>query len=551
MGSTRYNNIKTRLLTIAILGFFLGFLYSQQQVSAYSETDNHNQYIAPAPGGNLQATTKIVTTEERDLGNTVRVDPLDKFKKYRGGFDIKNKHYWSSTLFTGIYGYAIAVFGLLLGLAYGVTLLSTALCCKTRRTVKNKKRQFYCSSRYCSLWPIFLGTALTVLAIAASGVVLVGSSKFHSKANTIMHIIVDTADGASATLHNVTGAMRNIPDNLGTNQNKTGTFVFPNSTTEKIDTEASEIKRQAKKNRDMIEKGLSIMYITTTVVVTLNLIALIALSVAGILKFRRVIYMLIIISWLLAVLCWAYFGLYYSTAMFLGDTCTALEDFQLDPNNSSLSSIIPCDELRSAKSVLLDTRIGIYNLVNQVNIKISALRPLFSTDLKLVCNPFTAPPEYNYQPANCPANTIQIADIPQVVKIFSCSNGDSCKKGNFVSASEVVKMEAYTSSIQNLLDAFPGMESLADCQVVKDAFTEILTKHCNPVKKSAKMVWSALVVLSSLMVVLVSIWTITAFHDSKHHFAQGSILPQLAGTKSEEFELPNASINKSEYQLEP
>ncbi|RZC93699.1 hypothetical protein C5167_016329 [Papaver somniferum] len=549
MGSTKYN-IKTRLLTIALLGFFFGFLYSQQQVSAYSETDNHNQYIAPAPGGNLQATIKIATTEVRDLGNTVRVDPLDKFKKYRGGFDIKNKHYWSSTLFTGIYGYAIAVFGILLGLVYGVTLLSTALCCKTKKSVKNKKRQFYCSSRYCSLWPIFLGTALTVLAIAASGVVLGGSSKFHSNAKTIMHIIVDTADGASDTIHNVTGAMRNIPDNLGRNQNKTGTFGFPNSTTEKLDTEASEIRRQAKKNRDMIEKGLSIMYITTTVVVTLNLIALIALSVAGILKFRRVIYMLIIISWLLAVLCWAYFGLYYSIAMFLGDTCTALKDFQLDPNNSSLSSIVPCDELRSAKSVLLDTRIGIYNLINQVNAKISALRPLATTDLMQVCNPFTAPPEYNYQPANCPANTIQITDIPRVVKILSCSVGAPCDKGNFMSG-ELEKIEAYTSSIQNLLDAFPGVESLVDCQVVKDAFTEILAKHCKPVKKSAKMVWSALVVLSSLMVVLVSIWIITAFHDSKHHFAQGSILPQLAGTKSEEFELPNASINKSEFQLEP
>ncbi|KAI3889023.1 hypothetical protein MKX03_012456 [Papaver bracteatum] len=549
MASTKYNT-KTRLLTIIILGFFFGFLYSQQQVSAYSGTDNHNQYIAPAPGGNLQVTTDIVATEVRDLGNTVRVDPLDKFKKYRGGFDIKNKHYWSSTLFTGIYGYAIAVFGILLGLVYGVTLLSTEICCKTKKTAAEiKKRQFYCSSRYCSLWPIFLGTALTVLAIAASGVVLGGSSKFHSKAKIIMHVIVDTADGASDTIHNVTGAMRSIPDNLGKVQNKTETFGFLNSTTEKLDTEASEIRRQAKKNRDMIQKGLSIMYITTTVVVTLNLIALIALSVAGILKFRRVIYMLIIISWLLAVLCWAYFGLYYSIEMFLGDTCTALEDFQLDPNNSSLSSIVPCDELRSAKSVLLDTRIGIYNLINQVNANISALRPLFPTDLVQVCNPFTAPPEYSYQPANCPANTIQITDIPRVVKTLSCSNGESCNNVNFISTSELEKMEAYTSSIQNLLDAFPGMESLVDCQVVKDAFTEILTKHCKPVKKSAKMVWSALVVLSSLMVVLVSIWTITAFHDRKHHFAQGSIRPQLAGTKSKE--LPNASINKSEYQLEP
>lgn len=32
--------------------------------------------------------------------DTVRVDPLDSFKKYRGGYDIRNKHYWSVSLHT-------------------------------------------------------------------------------------------------------------------------------------------------------------------------------------------------------------------------------------------------------------------------------------------------------------------------------------------------------------------------------------------------------------------------------------------------------------------
>jgi hypothetical protein len=27
--------------------------------------------------------------------HTIRVDPLDNLKKYRGGFNITNKHYWS------------------------------------------------------------------------------------------------------------------------------------------------------------------------------------------------------------------------------------------------------------------------------------------------------------------------------------------------------------------------------------------------------------------------------------------------------------------------
>lgn len=52
---------------------------------------------------------------------------------------------------------------------------------------------------------------------------------------------------------------------------------------------------------------------------------------------------------------------------FSSDTCTALENFQQNPENNSLSSILPCDELLSAKSVLFDVSGEIYNLVNKVN----------------------------------------------------------------------------------------------------------------------------------------------------------------------------------------
>lgn len=34
----------------------------------------------------------------RQPDNTIRVDPLDNFEKYRGGFNITNKHYWSVNL---------------------------------------------------------------------------------------------------------------------------------------------------------------------------------------------------------------------------------------------------------------------------------------------------------------------------------------------------------------------------------------------------------------------------------------------------------------------
>jgi len=39
----------------------------------------------------------------RQSDNTIRVDPLDHFRKYRGGFNITNKHYWSVNLSTFLF----------------------------------------------------------------------------------------------------------------------------------------------------------------------------------------------------------------------------------------------------------------------------------------------------------------------------------------------------------------------------------------------------------------------------------------------------------------
>lgn len=45
---------------------------------------------APAPGGEATKST-IVLAEKR----TNRPDILSNFRRYRGGWDIANKHYWA------------------------------------------------------------------------------------------------------------------------------------------------------------------------------------------------------------------------------------------------------------------------------------------------------------------------------------------------------------------------------------------------------------------------------------------------------------------------
>ena len=89
---------------------------------------------------------------------------------------------------------------------------------------------------------------------------------------------METANKASGTIYNTTGAMRNIRQNLETTDVGAETSNFLTSTSDKLDVEAADIERQARKNRQLIDKGLKIVYIITTVTISLNLVAVIALS---------------------------------------------------------------------------------------------------------------------------------------------------------------------------------------------------------------------------------------------------------------------------------
>ncbi|KAF5775154.1 hypothetical protein HanXRQr2_Chr13g0608861 [Helianthus annuus] len=244
--------------------------------------------------------------------------------------------------------------------------------------------------------------------------------------------------------------------------------------------------------------------------------------------------LLIVLCWLITVLCWVFFGAYFFLSRFAGDTCTALEGFQQDPYNNSLSSILPCDELLLAESVLNDVSAGVYKLVNEVNANISRMQQDSSFG---VCNPFSGQPEYNYQPNNCSENDIRIGDIPEADYLcgscgWSLQWRDSdirkhgvCNGGIPISGNDFRTAIAYTSSIQVLLNSYPGMESLLHCQTVKDAFAEILENHCNPVKREVKIVWAGLVFLSIVMVFLVLTWIVEAYHARNHRFSDGSVKP--------------------------
>ncbi|GAU49297.1 hypothetical protein TSUD_89220 [Trifolium subterraneum] len=298
-----------------------------------------------------------------------------------------------------------------------------------------------------------------LLAMASSGLVLASSAKFSYQARTSVNIIIKTANEASEIIHNATGALKEINQDLIESNIGIEASGNLNSIANKFDSTADNIVNKATEDRQIINKA-----------------------------FKDCI-----------------------------NHCDHKLKLDFGNNFISLSYILPCKKLLSAKPVLLEIGGGIYNLFNEVNSNIKNLTMI--PNLVLICNPFTAPPEYLYQQENCPPHTIQIGDIPKVLKPYTCFDEDEekCSYQEFLPSSEYEIIESYARSIQNLLNVYPCMEQLIGCELVKDALAQVVFKHCKPLKKFAKLTWLGVLFVAMFMMFLVVLWiTIKAHHDDKH-----------------------------------
>ncbi|PKA66714.1 hypothetical protein AXF42_Ash003369 [Apostasia shenzhenica] len=432
---------------------------------------------------------------------TERADPLDGLEKYTGGFNITNKHYLSSTIFTGKYGYFIAILWLLCGLFYASRLIISSCF----YNVGEREKQIV-------IFMTYLSSLLLFLVIIASAVALQGSSKFKSRAMMIRNIVVETTNNASGTIYTVTEAIESLQNDAQIRQDVEG-FSLLKMTSKKLNDKASNIKGKVESTMNWVSKGLNLVNAVTVITVTLNLVSTISLLVLGIIRFHQTSQILIIICWLLTFSLWVLFGLYYFFGIFAGDICMALDEFSQNPEQSTLNTVFACSDRNSSQAILHDVGERIYDLIQQVNSNITLLRSSFS-ELEYICNPFSSPPEFDYQPESCSSDSIRIGDLPKIIEKFTCSGASTgvCRPGQFIPARIYNEVELYTNSIQDILDCYPVMKSLVDCQLLKDSLSQVLLHHCSPLKRYASTSWASMAALSTIMAVLVLTWA-SGFHQ--------------------------------------
>ncbi|PPR93000.1 hypothetical protein GOBAR_AA27673 [Gossypium barbadense] len=131
-----------------------------------------------------------VTTSSLALAaeRTYRKDPLNGFKRYTGGWDIRERHYWASVAYTAVPLFAIAAIWFV---GFGLCLLLVCIfyfCCK---------RQPYGYSQIAYATSLVFLVLFTIAAILGCIVLYVGQDRFHSSTTKTLQYVVNQADMTS------------------------------------------------------------------------------------------------------------------------------------------------------------------------------------------------------------------------------------------------------------------------------------------------------------------------------------------------------------------
>ncbi|CAA3023061.1 Hypothetical predicted protein [Olea europaea subsp. europaea] len=478
----------------------------------------------------LLASLTLFTENSLVLGSppeiSRRPDPLRKFKRYNGDYDIRDMHYWASAAFTGIHGYAMA--GIWLAFGLGCVSFMVLKHCSGH----SSPTVYHGDSSYLILF--LLVVLFTFFAIAATCVIIAANQKSLQRANKLKKTISDVGRDSSQAIRRVNIAFIDMQVLL--QPYDPGTCHQLSLTTHRLRRESITIQQFVYMTRQSSDQAVKILYMANLVVVTVNLVFLVAGLVLLLLHCQPGMILIIFCCWVLTTLIWFLTGVNFFFYTFVIDTCSALENFVQNPQNNSLSNILPCAQLKNNDKTLVQIGYTVHSFIKEVNSKILEVQGLVTMNeqkdisIQEVCNPFSGAPHYSYTPGNCGNKSISVGDLPSVLSKFTCYNSSrKClDDGRFLAESSYIIVWAYSQSIQGLIRVFPDLLSLMRCSFVIEMFSDIVAHQCKPLKFSVKLLWSSALSLSIFMMILVLLWLEKVIQDRGRCFSRCSIFPRPA-----------------------
>ncbi|KAF2317148.1 hypothetical protein GH714_012186 [Hevea brasiliensis] len=429
---------------------------------------------------------------------TGRHDPLDKFKRYTGGYNISNQHYWASV------GFTAAPFFIIAGICF--VTLNVMLC-----------------------------------AISVWGVVLyIGQQKFHSITTHTLDYVVHQANVTAENLRNVSdylAAARSVSvDNMllpANVRNNIGDIET------KINSSSSTLSSRTQDNSKDIQDGLDSMRLA---LITLAAVML-ALAFLGflfsVLGLQCLVYFLVILGWILVAGTFILCGVFLLVHNVVADTCVAMDEWVLNPTaKTAMDDIIPCVDNATAQATLQQTKEVTYQLVNVVdgiiknvsNRNFPPLVPLYYNQsgplMPVLCNPYNS----DFTERQCAAGEVDLNNATEVWKSYTCQvQSGICKTPGRVTPSLYNQMASAVNLSYGLHRYGPFLVNLQDCTFVRQTFTVISHSYCPDLRQYTGWIYIGLVMVSAAVMLSLIFWVIYARERRHRVYTKQSMSRDVEG----------------------
>ncbi|XP_030452590.2 uncharacterized protein LOC115674363 [Syzygium oleosum] len=514
------------------------FLLSSSAFAASSHGDSLSRpFEAPSPSGwDWESKAKLLGTTGREyvIGpstdlfensisalaaeRTYRRDPLDGFKRYTGGWNLKDHHYWGSVGFTAAPWLVIAAMWFL---GFGVCLLVMVCCSCSRKQPDGQK-----SSAAYPLSLIFL-VVFSIASIIGCIVIYTGQGKFHKTTSRALEYVVNQADLT-------VGKLKDVSDNIA-QAKQVGVdkvFVPPSVQTDidqieaKIDSSTNALAGQTVENSDdmrhLLDSVRLALILTSAVMLSLTLTGLLL----SVIRMQFLVYILVIVGWLLVSGSFILSGTFLVLHNVAGDTCVAMDEWIQYPSaHTALDEILPCMDDVTVQETRQRSKEVTYQLaevVNQVITNVSNLNfsPNFPTmylnqsgpPVPILCNPFHS----DLTDRACSSGEVDLNNAREVWRGFVCQASATgiCMTTGRLTPSFYDQMSAAVNVSYGLYYDAPSLTDLQDCTFVRQTFSEVHAKYCPGLQQYSKWVYVGLVMVSvSVMLSLILCLLFRREHD--------------------------------------
>uniref|UniRef100_A0ACD6AAZ0 Uncharacterized protein n=1 Tax=Avena sativa TaxID=4498 RepID=A0ACD6AAZ0_AVESA len=398
-------------------------------------------------------------------------------------------------------------------------------CCRCCRGGGGTAASDYTYSRKTFVASLLLVLAFTAAAVVACAVLYDGQGKLDGSTSATLRYVVNQSDGAAASLRGFAGFIQTAKAAGGS------AAALPQDLVSKVDEVAGRVgaaadelnertASNARKIRTVLDTTRKILIGVAAVMLVLAFLGLV-FSLAGL---ESVVRFLVFLGWILVTVTFILSGVFLLLHNVVGDTCVAMEEWVLRPqNNTALDDILPCadaaattDALRRSKEVnqqLVAQLNSALNFANANNVSAQVGPPLYYNQsgppVPFLCNPYRA----DLTDRACAVGEVPAADAPQAWQGFVCRTtgapgSEICATVGRLTPAMYSQALAVANASDGLVGYGPVLAGLADCTFVRRTFETVVADSCPGLRRYSGRVYQALLAVAAGVMAAAVAWLV-------------------------------------------